>query len=137
MTACEAEPLTQSEAWKNADAKQKFALGWQRFGTLPRPLQLMGAFLIVSLLVSAIGIAQKIFGVTAEGIWVDPAQFPDLKVRVFSTLVNPNILAGYLVLVVAYSTAFSIRLRRIKMASGVSCYGTFGSSLPALYIFTR
>lgn len=94
-------------------------------------------FLGVSLLVSAIGIAQKIFGVTAEGIWVDPAQFPDLKVRVFSTLVNPNILAGYLVLVVAYSTAFSIRRRRIKMASGVSCYGTFGSSLPALYIFTR
>lgn len=114
MTACEAEPLTQSEAWKNADAKQKFALVWQRFGTLPRPLQLMGAFLIVSLLVSAIGIAQKIFGVTAEGIWVDPAQFPDLKVRVFSTLVNPNILAGYLVLVVAYSTAFFNQTKAYK-----------------------
>ena len=53
-----------------------------------------------------IGLAQKIFGVTAEGIWVDPKQFPDIKVRVFSTLVNPNILAGYLVLVIAYSTAF-------------------------------
>ena len=79
---------------------------WQRFSALPRPLQLMGAFLAVSLIVSAIGIAQKVFGVTAEGIWVDPKQFPDIKVRVFSTLVNPNILAGYLVLVIAYSTAF-------------------------------
>lgn len=71
-------------------------------------------FLGVSLLVSAIGIAQKIFGVTAEGIWVDPAQFPDLKVRVFSTLVNPNILAGYLVLVVAYSTAFFNQTKAYK-----------------------
>ena len=86
----------------------------QRFGTLPRPLQLISAFLGVSLLVSAIGIAQKIFGVTAEGIWVDPAQFPDLKVRVFSTLVNPNILAGYLVLVVAYSTAFFNQTKAYK-----------------------
>ena len=111
---------------------------WQRFGTLPRPLQLISAFLGVSLLVSAIGIAQKIFGVTAEGIWVDPAQFPDLKVRVFSTLVNPNILAGYLVLVVAYSTAFFNQTKAYKkMASDVSYYRTFGSSLPALYIFTR
>ena len=86
--------------------KEKLLLLWQRFGCLPRPLQLIGAFLGVSLLVSMIGLAQKIFGVTAEGIWVDPKQFPDIKVRVFSTLVNPNILAGYLVLVIAYSTAF-------------------------------
>ena len=86
--------------------KEKLLLLWQRFGCLPRPLQLIGAFLGVSLLVSVIGLAQKIFGVTAEGIWVDPKQFPDIKVRVFSTLVNPNILAGYLVLVIAYSTAF-------------------------------
>lgn len=79
---------------------------WQRFSALPRPLQLLGAFLAVSVLVSAIGLVQKVLGVTAEGVWVDPAQFPDIKVRVFSTLVNPNILAGYLVLVIAYSTAF-------------------------------
>lgn len=79
---------------------------WQHFSMLPRPLQLIMAFLAVSVLVSVIGIAQKVFGVTAEGIWVDPKQFPDLKVRVYSTLVNPNILAGYLVLVIAYSTAF-------------------------------
>ncbi len=87
---------------------------YKLFTNLPRPLQLIGAFLGVSLLVSAIGIAQKIFGVTAEGIWVDPAQFPDLKVRVFSTLVNPNILAGYLVLVVAYSTAFFNQTKAYK-----------------------
>lgn len=87
---------------------------WYRFNALPRPLQLIGAFLAVSLVVSLIGIAQKVFGVTAEGIWVDPKQFPDIKVRVFSTLVNPNILAGYLVLVIAYSTAFFNQTKAYK-----------------------
>lgn len=94
--------------------KHKLLQLWQRFSALPRPLQLVGAFLGVSLLVSAIGIAQKVFGVTAEGIWVDPKQFPDIKVRVFSTLVNPNILAGYLVLVIAYSTAFFNQTKAYK-----------------------
>ena len=94
--------------------KQRLLALWQRFSTLPRPLQLIGAFLGISLLVSAIGIAQKVFGVTAEGIWVDPKQFPDIKVRVFSTLVNPNILAGYLVLVIAYSTAFFNQTKAYK-----------------------
>lgn len=87
---------------------------WRHFSMLPRPLQLIMAFLAVSVLVSVIGIAQKVFGVTAEGIWVDPKQFPDLKVRVYSTLVNPNILAGYLVLVIAYSTAFFNQAKACK-----------------------
>ena len=99
---------------KQLPMQEKLLLLWQRFGCLPRPMQLIGAFLGVSLLVSVIGLAQKIFGVTAEGIWVDPKQFPDIKVRVFSTLVNPNILAGYLVLVIAYSTAFFNQTKEYK-----------------------
>ena len=99
---------------KQLPMQEKLLLLWQRFGCLPRPLQLIGAFLGVSLLVSMIGLVQKIFGVTAEGIWVDPKQFPDIKVRVFSTLVNPNILAGYLVLVIAYSTAFFNQTKAYK-----------------------
>lgn len=88
---------------------------WQRFSRLPRPLQLIGAFLTVSLLVSGIGLAQKFLGITAEGIWVDPQEFPELKIRVFSTLVNPNILAGYLVLVIAYAAAFISVFRQQKL----------------------
>ena len=104
---CAVADIEQNACYtKQLSMQEKLLLLWQRFGCLPRPLQLIGAFLGVSLLVSVIGLAQKIFGVTAEGIWVDPKQFPDIKVRVFSTLVNPNILAGYLVLVIAYSTAF-------------------------------
>ena len=33
--------------------------------------------------------------------WVDHEQFPDLKFRVFSTLKNPNLLAGYLVTMIS------------------------------------
>lgn len=112
---CAAESDEQNACCtKQLSMQEKLLLLWQRFGCLPRPLQLIGAFLGVSLLVSMIGLAQKIFGVTAEGIWVDPKQFPDIKVRVFSTLVNPNILAGYLVLVIAYSTAFFNQTKAYK-----------------------
>ncbi|MDO4177565.1 MAG: O-antigen ligase family protein [Phascolarctobacterium sp.] len=78
----------------------------EKFFAMPRPLQMITVMLIVSIFVSLIGIAQKILGITGEGIWVDPDQFPDLKVRVYSTLVNPNILGGYLVLVVAYAVGW-------------------------------
>ena len=121
----------------NAGWKQKLCALWQRFESLPRPLQLIGAFLGVSLIVSIIGIAQKAFGVTAEGIWVDPAQFPDIKVRVFSTLVNPNILAGYLVLVIAYSTAFFNQTKAYKRWRLVFLGTGLLAALCLLYTYSR
>lgn len=122
---------------KQLSMQEKLLLLWQRFGCLPRPLQLIGAFLGVSLLVSVIGLAQKIFGVTAEGIWVDPKQFPDIKVRVFSTLVNPNILAGYLVLVIAYSTAFFNQTKVYKKWRLVFLGTGLLAALCLLYTYSR
>lgn len=110
---------------------------WQRFSALPRPLQLVGAFLLVSLLVSVIGLAQKVFGVQADGIWVDPAQFPDIKVRVFSTLVNPNILAGYLVLVIAYCTAFFNQTKAYKKWRLAFLVTGLLATLCLLYTYSR
>lgn len=126
--ACCTKPLSMQE---------KLLLLWQRFGCLPRSLQLIGAFLGVSLLVSMIGLAQKIFGVTAEGIWVDPKQFPDIKVRVFSTLVNPNILAGYLVLVIAYSTAFFNQTKAYKRWRLAFLVTGLLAALCLLYTYSR
>ena len=120
-----------------AELQQKLTVIWQRFEALPRPLQLIGAFLGVSLLVSMIGLAQKFFGVTAEGIWVDPKQFPDIKVRVFSTLVNPNILAGYLVLVIAYSTAFFNQTKTYKKWRLVFLGTGLLAALCLLYTYSR
>lgn len=109
---------------------------WQRFSSLPRPVQLIGAFLTVSILVSSIGLAQKLLGVTAEGIWVDPQEFPELKIRVYSTLVNPNILAGYLVLVVAYGAAlFSVfKAKRVRLALVITSLLAAGC---LLYTYSR
>lgn len=117
--------------------KQRLLALWRRFSTLPRPLQLLGAFLCVSLFVSAIGLVQKVFGVTAEGIWVDPKQFPDIKVRVFSTLVNPNILAGYLVLVIAYSTAFFNQTKAYKKWRCLFLGTGLLAALCLLYTYSR
>ena len=109
----------------------------QSFTALPRPLQLMGAFLAVSVLVSLIGIAQKALGVAGEGIWSDPDQFPDLKVRVYSTLVNPNILAGYLVLVISYCTAFFNMTKDCKRWRAVFAATGALAALCLLYTYSR
>ena len=135
---CAAESDEQNACCtKQLSMQEKLLLLWQRFGCLPRPLQLIGAFLGVSLLVSVIGLAQKIFGVTAEGIWVDPKQFPDIKVRVFSTLVNPNILAGYLVLVIAYSTAFFNQTKAYKKWRLAFLVTGLLAALCLLYTYSR
>lgn len=43
------------------------------------------------------GFFQFVFGVDVTDIkWTDPEAFPELKKRIFSTLENPNVLAGYL-----------------------------------------
>ena len=50
-----------------------------------------------ALLVVLRGYFQYVFGIdTLDMKWVDPEKFPELKKRVFSTLENPNVLAGYL-----------------------------------------
>ena len=135
---CAAESDEQNACCtKQLSMQEKLLLLWQRFGCLPRPLQLIGAFLGVSLLVSVIGLAQKFFGVTAEGIWVDPKQFPDIKVRVFSTLVNPNILAGYLVLVIAYSTAFFNQTKAYKKWRLAFLVTGLLAALCLLYTYSR
>lgn len=110
---------------------------WQRFSALPRPLQLIGAFLLISVLVSLVGIAQKLLGVAGEGIWSDPDQFPDLKVRVYSTLVNPNILAGYLVLVLSYCTAFFNMTKEKKHWRGAFAVIGALATLCLIYTYSR
>lgn len=43
------------------------------------------------------GFFQFVFGVDVADVkWTDPEAFPELRKRIFSTLENPNVLAGYL-----------------------------------------
>ena len=118
-------------------ARPSAASDWRgRLQGLPRPVQLLAVFLLMSLVVSSIGLLQKFLGVTAEGIWVDPQQFPDLKVRVFSTMVNPNILAGYLVLVIAYAVAWGTSLREKYLRWGCAVVGALAAWC-LLYTYSR
>lgn len=110
---------------------------WQRFQKLPRPLQLLCALAVTALLESILGIGQKLFGVVGDEIWSDPDQFPDLKVRVYGTLVNPNILAGYLVLVISYCAAFFHYMKENKKVRiGTSVLGLL-ACLSLLYTYSR
>ena len=59
--------------------------------------QVAQALFAAAILVVLWGYFQFLFGVDAADIkWTDPEAFPELKKRVFSTLENPNVLAGYL-----------------------------------------
>ncbi|MEN6414330.1 MAG: O-antigen ligase family protein [Veillonellales bacterium] len=59
--------------------------------------------------ITVYGFYQYLFGAAASaGEWVDTEQFPDLKFRVFSTLENPNLLAGFLVTM-------------MSLAAGIGC----------------
>ena len=59
-----------------------------------------------------LGIYQHFTGVVPTDPWVDPSQFPELKTRVVGTLINPNIFAGYLVLLLSIAVPF------IKITTG-------------------
>ena len=59
--------------------------------------QMARALFAAAILVVLWGFFQFLFGVDAADVkWTDPDAFPELRKRVFSTLENPNVLAGYL-----------------------------------------
>lgn len=53
---------------------------------------------ISSLLVCAYGIMQYIFGWNTAQAWMDEEMFEDIKMRIYSTLENPNVLGEYILL---------------------------------------
>ena len=64
--------------------------------------RMVTALLCSTCLVTLYGYYQCAFGIDfSELEWVDDVQFPDLKVRIFSTLKNPNLLASFLVTMMA------------------------------------
>lgn len=71
--------------------------------------RLVGAVLVSALVVTGYGFYQYVHGMDISAFeWVDGEQFPDLKMRVFSTLGNPNLLAGFLVIVMAVAAGLGL-----------------------------
>ena len=69
------------------------------------------AMALSATLVILYGFYQFIFGIDISTMkWVDGAAFPELSKRVFSTWENPNILAGYLDIVVCLALGLAVGL---------------------------
>ena len=60
---------------------------------------LLITFVISGLLVCLYGIAQYVFGWDTKQAWMDEEMFTDIKMRIYSTLDNPNVLGEYILLV--------------------------------------
>ncbi|WP_066495988.1 O-antigen ligase family protein [Abyssisolibacter fermentans] len=66
---------------------------------------LITIFIMSAVLVSIYGLYQYKIGIKADSAWVDVANNPDLKTRVYSIFGNPNILAEYLIMALPFSVA--------------------------------
>ena len=73
-----------------------FVVG-QTIRTPEQVKQMSQALAAGAVIVVLYALFQILFGVDAADVkWTDPEAFPQLKKRIFSTLENPNVLAGYL-----------------------------------------
>lgn len=111
-------------------------LAWRDWQAWPRPLQIISVVLGMSLFVAAYGVVQHFTGVTPTEAWIDNEAFPELKTRVISTLVNPNILGGYLVLVLSLMTGLlsTVREKNWRLALGA---GILLCGLCLVYTYSR
>ena len=77
--------------------------------------QIASALAASALVVVLWGYFQYIFGIdTVDMKWVDPEKFPELKKRVFSTLENPNVLAGYLDMCICLALGLLAKVKGIS-----------------------
>lgn len=66
-------------------------------------IDLLMVFVLSGLLVCLYGIAQYVFGWDTAAAWIDEEMFTDIKMRIYSTLGNPNVLGEYILLVLPVS----------------------------------
>lgn len=75
--------------------------------------QVAQSLFAAAILVVLWGYFQFLFGVDAADIkWTDPEAFPELKKRIFSTLENPNVLAGYLDVFICLALGLLAKIER-------------------------
>ncbi|MBP2653405.1 MAG: hypothetical protein H6Q73_974 [Firmicutes bacterium] len=78
--------------------------------------RLLRTVLVSASLVAVYGLYQYSHGMDISAVgWVDGDQFPKLKMRMFSTLENPNLLAGFLVIMMSLATGMGLSASSRKM----------------------
>ncbi|MCE5285393.1 MAG: O-antigen ligase family protein [Pelosinus sp.] len=97
--------------------------------------RMLWATLAAAFLVTFYGFYQYIHGMDITAMdWVDGEQFPEITVRVFSTLKNPNLLAGYLVTIISLAIGFGCKARsRKRRAIFLALTVIFGTCLVLTY----
>jgi len=96
--------------------------------------RLMSVVMFSAATVAAYGFYQYFHGIDISAFqWVDVEQFPELKVRVFSTMKNPNLLAGFLVIIMAIATGLGLSTRR---PAGKMLYFALVLALSACLVLT-
>lgn len=74
--------------------------------------RLAGTILFAAVIVVGYGFIQAIMATDIQSqAWVDTEQFADLKFRVYSTLENPNLLAGFIVMMNAFFLGFAYKIK--------------------------
>ncbi len=66
-------------------------------------MNLLTVFVLSGFLVCLYGVAQYVFGWDTAQAWMDEEMFSDIKMRIYSTLGNPNVLGEYILLVLPAS----------------------------------
>ena len=81
------------------------------------------------------GLFQFVFGVDVADVkWTDPEAFPELRKRIFSTLENPNVLAGYLDVMICLALGLlTMAERRAQKIILIVAIGMFALCLVMTY----
>ena len=74
-------------------------------------MNLLTVFALSGLAVCVYGILQYIFGWNVNQAWIDEEMFEDIKMRIYSTLENPNVLGEYILLVLPATIALMWKKR--------------------------
>ena len=83
----------------------------QNIRTKEQMINLAKALALSAFFVVLYGYFQYIFGVDiADMKWVDGEAFPELRKRIFSTLENPNVLAGYLDVMICLALGMFLKI---------------------------
>lgn len=91
----------------------------QQIRSLDDIRRLVWTVLGAAIIVVGYGFVQAIMATDVQSqAWVDSDQFADLKFRVYSTLENPNLLAGFIVMMNSFLLGFAYKIkdRRIRLA---------------------
>ncbi len=76
-------------------------------------MNLLTVFVLSGLAVCVYGILQYVFGWNVNQAWIDEEMFEDIKMRIYSTLENPNVLGEYILLVLPVTIALMWKKRGI------------------------